>query len=220
MNTEILNRFDNSVIYSMDFAEDDPRSKSEKLGATVVQTIKNGVNLLGADLLGADLSDTNLSGANLSHVDLSEADLSHVVLSGANLSHVDLSHVVLSGTNLLGTNLSEADLSEADLRTFKACLWTTLTENATEVPGLVDSLQAGRVDGSKYEGDCVCLVGTIAKVKGVSHTDLKPDSRNPSEQWFLMISKGDKPTDNTGGGFAARKVLEWIEEWQSHRRSC
>ena len=200
MNTEILNRFDNSVIYSMDFAEDDPRSKSEKLGATVVQTIKNGVNLLGADLLGADLSDTNLS--------------------GANLSHVDLSHVVLSGTNLLGTNLSEADLSEADLRTFKACLWTTLTENATEVPGLVDSLQAGRVDGSKYEGDCVCLVGTIAKVKGVSHTDLKPDSRNPSEQWFLMISKGDKPTDNTGGGFAARKVLEWIEEWQSHRRSC
>lgn len=91
----------------------------------------------------------------------------------------------------------------------------TLTQNKAEVPALLDALKNGRVDGSQYEGECACLVGTIANAKNVDHTELHYNSSDPSEQWFLMISKGDKPTDDTGGGFASRKVVEWIEEWQS-----
>ena len=31
----------------------------------------------------------------------------------------------------------------------------------------------------------------------------------------MMIKEGDKPGDESGGGFAAQKVVEWIEEWQA-----
>ena len=32
-----------------------------------------------------------------------------------------------------------------------------------------------------------------------------------------MIKKGDKPGDDSGGGFAAEKALEWIKEWQFYQ---
>ena len=28
-----------------------------------------------------------------------------------------------------------------------------------------------------------------------------------------MISPGDKPEDETGGGYASKKAVEWIEQW-------
>jgi hypothetical protein len=29
----------------------------------------------------------------------------------------------------------------------------------------------------------------------------------------MMIKEGDKPGDDSGGGFASAKALEWIMEW-------
>src|SRR3546814_6377319 len=82
-----------------------------------------------------------------------------------------------------------------------------------EVPGLIKALQAGRVNGSTYSGECACLVGTIANVRGVDVATLEQASRRPAEQWFLMIREGDKPGAETGGGCAAGKALEWAEEF-------
>ena len=89
----------------------------------------------------------------------------------------------------------------------------TLTENPREAAGVAKALKEGRVNGSTYSGDCACLVGTIANVRGVDVDTLKRNSQNPSEKWFMMISEGDKPTDDTGGGCAAKIALEWVEEW-------
>src|SRR3546814_18289519 len=75
-----------------------------------------------------------------------------------------------------------------------------------EVPGLIKALKAGRVNGSTYSGECACLVGTIANVRGVDVDTLEQDSRRPAEQWFLMIREGATPGDETGGGFAAGKA--------------
>lgn len=112
-----------------------------------------------------------------------------------------------------GSNLCGADLRYADLRSFKADLWMTLMHNRDEAAGVVAALRAGKVDGSTYSGDCACLVGTIANIRGVTVDALDKGPSRPAEQWFAMIRAGDKPGDDTGGGFAAQKALEWTLEW-------
>ena len=89
----------------------------------------------------------------------------------------------------------------------------TLTQNPNEVPALIEAIMAGKIDGSQYTGECACLVGTIANIKHVDVESLEKNSSNPAERWFLMINKGDKPGDDTGGGFASGKALEWAVEW-------
>ena len=74
-------------------------------------------------------------------------------------------------------------------------------------------MKAGKINGSQYQGECACLVGTIANVKGVSIDSYTANQSNPAEQWFLMIKEGDKPHDKSGGGFALGKALDWSLEW-------
>jgi hypothetical protein len=130
------------------------------------------------------------------------------VLRGADLSGADLRGAVLCGADLSG-----AVLSGAVLRTFKADLWMTLTQNRDEVPGILQALCAGMVDGSTYSGECACLVGTIAKVRGVAVETLDRGVTRPAEQWFAMIRQGDRPGDKSGGGFASKLAVEWVQEW-------
>jgi hypothetical protein len=190
-------------------------SGADLRGANLRDANLSGADLSDADLRGANLSDAdlrdaNLSGADLSGADLSDADLRGANLRDANLSGADLSDADLRGANLRDANLSGADLSDADLKSFKADLWATLTMARHEVPALIAALRAGRVDGSQYEGACACLVGTL---ENAGATGLPHNSSDPAEQWFLMIREGDKPGDDTGGGFASAKALEWALEY-------
>jgi hypothetical protein len=84
---------------------------------------------------------------------------------------------------------------------------------------LAEKLRAGDVDGSTYGRDnaCACLVGTIARARGLPGEDLDHSSDRPAERWFMMIHPGDLPTNETGGGFAARKALEWTLEYAALR---
>jgi hypothetical protein len=202
---DVLNRWSGKVQFTaeIDCAEDAPMSI--KLGLSVAWARNSGADLSGADLRHADLSGADLSGADLRHADLRGADLSHAVLRDADLRHADLR----------GADLSHAVLRDADLRSFKADFWMILTENPREVPALILALKEGRVDGSTYHGECACLVGTIANARGVDVDTLPTgtDSSRPAEQWFLMIKEGDKPGDDTGGGFASGEALKWAEEW-------
>ena len=116
-------------------------------------------------------------------------------------------------SDLRDADLRGADLRDADLRSFKADLWMTLTQYQAEIPGLIKAIREGRIDGSRYSGECACLVGTIANVKKVSADTLPQNSNDPAERWFLMIHKGDKPGDDSGGGFAAKMALEWALEY-------
>ncbi|NTF74449.1 pentapeptide repeat-containing protein, partial [Agrobacterium rhizogenes] len=154
-----------------------------------------------------------LRSADLRSADLRYADLRYANLRSADLRSADLRYADLRYANLRSADLRSADLRSADLRSFKADLWMTLTQNRHEVPALVAALRDGRVDGSTYEGDCACLVGTIANAKDVSYEVLDHGASNPAEQWFAMIRKGDKPEDDSAGGFASKMALEWATEW-------
>jgi hypothetical protein len=78
-----------------------------------------------------------------------------------------------------------------------------------EVPFLKEKLLAGEVDGTQYEGECACLVGTLGNADGGVDAVCQAipfytkGTHNPGEQWFLNIHEGDTPKTNE---FAAHAV--------------
>ena len=215
---EIRNRWTNAVQFTADIKCAPDATIRVRIGLAVRWARQNGANLRGANLRGADLYGANLRGANLSDANLYGANLYGANLRGANLRGADL-----YGANLSDANLSDADLYDANMRganlyganmrSFKADFWAVLTTARKEIPGLISAMREGRIDGSTYSGECACLVGTIANVRHVSANTLEQDSSRPAEQWFSMIKKGDKPGDDSGGGFALQQALEWAEEY-------
>jgi hypothetical protein len=165
-------------------------------------------NLRAAYLRAAYLSDANLRGANLRAADLSAADLSAADLRDANLSNADLSNADLRDADLRNANLIDANLSDV-----KEDFFSVLAAAKAEVPGLYKALCNGRVDGSNYEGECACLIGTIANVRHARYDDLgedlRPNADRPAERWFLGIRKGDTPESNA----VASVTKQWCEEW-------
>ena len=224
----IRNRWTGAVQFEAEIDADQDAGVGIKVGLAVKwardnSAVLRGADLRGAVLRGAVLRDAVLRGADLSGADLSDAVLRGAVLSDAVLRGADLRGAVLRDAVLRGAVLSDADLRDAvlrgadlrgaDLRSFKADMWATLTENRAEVSGLIKALREGRINGSQYTGSCACLVGTIANVKGVDYSALTHSPDNPAERWFMMIREGDKPGDDTAGGFAASKALEWALEY-------
>ena len=186
--------------------------------AAVASAVASGANLSGADLRGANLSDANLSGANLSGANLRDANLSGANASVANLRVANLSDANLTRANLSGANLSGADLRGANLRDaylsgVRESVWETLDEAPHEVPALLAALHEGRVDGSQYNGECSCLVGTLQSAVPIGcDLSIKQDSQRPSERWFMGIAQGHTPASNPFAEHAMRWVLEWAEE--------
>lgn len=184
---KILSRWTGAIL----FADNQPTMRE-----TLAAAITSRANLSSANLRWANLSEANLFSANLSRADLSSANLFRADLSSANLSEA---------------NLSEVNLSEA-----KEDLFAVLNYCPAEVPVLLSSLKGGRIDGSCYEGECCCLIGTLAKARGVSSRSIPgvaPDADRPIERWFLRLRPGLTPENDQ----VAAITLGWIEEWIAAR---
>jgi hypothetical protein len=176
------------------------------LKIAVERAVETKANLRGADLYGANLRGANLYGADLRGADLRGADLYGADMCGANLRAANLYGADLHGAK----NLKYA----IGIDVFRADLFDVLLRAPKEVPGLVAALKAGKVDGSVYEGECACLVGTIANVRQCKHTEipnLKPDSERPAERWFIGIKQGDTPETSE----IVKLTLGWIEEFST-----
>ena len=89
----------------------------------------------------------------------------------------------------------------------------------SEVVGVRDALVADKINGNLYEGECCCLVGTIAKLRGISvqtqcwfyplERAIRADPERPAEQFFASIREDETPETN---GYA-KLALSWIDEW-------
>ena len=195
---------------------EDGGARANLSGANLSSANLSGANLSGANLSGANLSSVNLSGANLSGANLSSANLSSANLSGANLYCANLYCANLSGANLSGANLSGANLSGANLSKIQEDFFKVLSVSKSEVVGLYDALQRGRIEGSCYEGECRCLVGTIAELRSEPYEslsiDLKPQSDRPIEKWFLGIKAGDTPQNNVIASATAQMIKVFATE--------
>jgi hypothetical protein len=85
-------------------------------------------------------------------------------------------------------------------------LWAVLCSAPAEILGVREALVQGLVDGSTYQGECACLVGTLEK-SGVK-PGLGKNSSRPAEQFFLGISPGDTPATSD----LAKLAVQWIDE--------
>ena len=172
--------------------------------------------LQGANLQGANLQGANLQGADLQCAYLQGANLQCAYLQGANLQGANLQGADLQCAYLQGANLRGADLRGAKLDDIKDDLFKVLSVAKNEVLGFYDSLMRGLIDGSAYEGECACLVGTIAKVRHENYQnlgiDLRPDSNRPAERWFLGIQKGDTPQSNPISEITAEWAREFMDK--------
>lgn len=139
--------------------------------------------------------------------DLSGAILSDAILSGADLRGAILRDAILSGANGM----------ESWYAAIKTDLFTVLATSRTEVP----ALDAGRVDGSTYEGECACLVGTLAHARGLEIDDVPTrasapagtfarDADSPVEVWFGGIREGDTPSTSPTAAITAVWIREFL----------
>ncbi len=87
----------------------------------------------------------------------------------------------------------------------------------SELPFLREKLIKGEVNGTQYEGDCACLIGTLGNANGGVDKvcNVIPyyerGLHNPGEQWFWQIREGDTPENNFFADHALKlidKVLE------------
>ena len=134
--------------------------------------------------------------------------LEEAVKSGANLSRADLSGADLSGADLFGANLFGADLSRAKnipqsyINICSRDMLFIFEHLKAELPFLREKLIKGEVDGTQYEGECACLIGTLANADGGVDKVCKmipyyeKGLHNMGEQWFYNIKKGDTPETN------------------------
>jgi uncharacterized protein YjbI with pentapeptide repeats len=131
-------------------------------------------NLRGAKLAYANLAHANLLGMDLMNADLREADLEGVDLEGVDLRGANLSGTQFRGTALRGANLSGVQLRGANLCHIRADFFAILNTATAEIPFFREALLAGRINGITYEGDCACLVGTLAKARSWFAAIFKP----------------------------------------------
>jgi Pentapeptide repeats (8 copies) len=184
-------------------------------GADLGNANLGGANLRGASLGGADLGSANLCTAILSGADLRDANLHDADLRHANLRGVNLGGVDLDSTKLNDANFGNVDLDDTDLLRVREDLWRVLDQAKAEVPALLDAVRKGRVDGYLYEGDCACLLGTIANARGCRYGSLgiAPDAGRPAERFFTHIRPGHVP------GLSEYSALAetWIMMWQARQ---
>jgi Pentapeptide repeats (8 copies) len=193
------------------------KGAAESLRDAVVEAVRQeanlrGANLRGANLRGAYLQEANLQEANLQEAELQEAELRGAYLQEANLRGANLRGANLRGANLRGAYLQEAELRGANLQPIRDDFRAVLDAARNEALFLRAALRAGNVDGSSYEGECACLVGTIARGQGRAFrelTGLSPDADRPAERWFLAIRPGDNARNNP----IVAITLEWLDEW-------
>jgi hypothetical protein len=196
-------------------------------GADLRSANLRSADLRSADLVGADLRSANLRSANLVGADLRSANLRSADLRSADLVGADLRSAHLRSANLVGADLRSANLRSADLRSAnlvgaetdllleetKKDLFLVLDCAPAEVPALLEKLREGKVDGSVYEGECSCLVGTLATARGCKFNaipGLAPNGERPAERFFLRITTGHKPEFSHDAALADAWITEWI----------
>ena len=128
----------------------------------------------------------------------------------------------LRGADLSGANLRSADLRGAvGIRSYfeqvKADMFAVLATAPTEAPAVLAALEAGKVDGSTYDGECACLVGTMEHAaQNGSRFDvlaqIPRDASRPAEVFFQRIRPGDTPSNSPDAAIASVWVREFIAQ--------
>ena len=178
------------------------------LSGAVLFEYESENNTIKETLSRAVLSDAVLRDAVLRGADLRDADLRGAVLRDADLSRADL-----RGADLRGVPIE--NLPEHYINNCSRDMLFIFEHLKPELPGLREALVAGRIQGTQYEGDCACLIGTLGGNTGKGAKNVCSSLpyydmglHNPAEQWFWQIREGDTPENND----FAKHAVELIDK--------
>jgi hypothetical protein len=134
-------------------------------------------------------------------------------IEAAVKSRADLFGADLSGANLSGaTNID--NLPQEWVRQCSRDMLFVFLHTKVELPYLRQALIDGKVNGTQYEGDCSCLIGTLGKADGGLDKlcEMIPyyqrGLHNHSEQWFWQIREGDTPETSIFSAHALKLIDE------------
>lgn len=123
----------------------------------------------------------------------------------------------LRGANLEGAYLRGSQKEQIPKVWMNACsrdMLFVFEHLKNELPYLREKLIKGQVDGTQYEGECACLIGSLGRgqmdcinkvASAIPYYEI--GLHNPGEQWFWNIHKGDTPENS----FFAKHVLKLID---------
>jgi hypothetical protein len=92
-------------------------------------------------------------------------------------------------------------------------LYVILDASPNEATGVLEALHDGQINGYTYAG---CLIGTIARLRGLTYTTVPgvtPNTTRPAELLFAHLRTGDTPATSPYAALAAG----WIAEWMAGR---
>ena len=209
---DVLNRWTGKVAFPAEIEVKDGMTRGWKLRLAVAWAIANSVHCHSLDLSGADFSGyhcpdgSSFDGSSFDGSRFVDSIFDGSIFDGSSFvrsSFVDSSFV---DSSFVRSSFDGEDEAKEDFMRIMA--WAE-----AEIPAVICALKEGRVNGSVYAGECSCLVGTIATARGVDVNMLEQNGDRPAERWFMMISTGDKPGDQSPGGYASARAVEWAEEY-------
>ncbi len=162
------------------------------IGGSVLFAYEKENNTIRDTLEQAVKEDANLEGANLEDANLEDANLRYANLEGANEKTLPISYINQCSRDML----------------------FVFEHLKSELPYLRDKLVSGHVNGSQYEGECACLIGSLGHGKKdcidkvvESIPYYNKGLHNYCEQWFYQIHSGDTPETN----YFAKHALKLID---------
>jgi hypothetical protein len=156
-----------------------------------------------------ELGDLQWGDVRWGDLRLGDVRLGDVRWGDVRLGDVRLGDVRLGDLWWGDVRLGDVRLGDAIWQDYFDVLWRA----PHEVAGLISALKNGKVDGSTYESECACLVGTIANLQHCNYNDipgLVPDRSRPIERFFLAIGTESTPENNPW----SRVAVRWAEIFQ------
>jgi hypothetical protein len=227
--------------------------ENEKENYTFAQAVSDanmrGANMRGANMRGANMRDANMRGADMRGANMRDADMRGADMRGADMRGADMRDADMRGADMRDADMRGADMRDADMRgadmrgadmrDIKINNITDLDDYLNqcsrdmlfifehlrnELPGLRKALVEGKIDGTQYEGDCACLIGTLGNLDGgvdnvcEAIPYYEKGLNNYGEQWFWQIHEGDTPENNLFAAHALKLVDQVLDEGKKAKR--
>jgi hypothetical protein len=169
----------------------------------------------------ATIKTLDSSQATIKTLGSSQATIKTLDSSQATIKTLDSSQATIKTRDSSQATIKTLGSSQATIETWESAnirddLWAVLCSYPSEILTLREALLAGLINGKVYEGDCACLVGTIAKTQGVHFKylkSIKPNGNRPAELWFWNIKTGDTPSTNKFSALALKWIDELLTNW-------
>lgn len=172
-------------------------------GADLKDAVLKGADLTGANFRDTYLKSCNLEGANLTNVNFEGAYFRDCSLRGANLSGAYLRGVFFGGASLEGANLDSV----------RDDVFSYLDRAPKRVQTLSEAIEKGLIDGTTFEGECVCEFRPVELVSCVHNAlDIRPEGERPAEIWFFLLRNGRTPENDQVTAITAGWIQDWLKQ--------